>query len=350
MDSIPVDLYQYPESTLAKFDMVTTIQHDNPPNKICKWRHDILQYLRIIDITNLKQSLENKKIPTNVVSDGGIHHYQSNFGVVIAAKSDVVATNKGKIYSIEFHESSYRSELYGLLAAVVSLRHIIKSNKITFPRQKEIFFYCDNKSVVNTINNRLELRRTVNQYRYLDVDIELKLLHEHHKLNETNCIVKGHQDSEKKGKLTIEESLNVETDELTHEARALPNVKDYAKFPTNKVNFKLNNKYINSHYPKLVNLAFHSMALREHYKQKYNWTSKTIDSLWWPVYFQSLSKLSDEDKLRIKKFVNNRWPTLQREQKYYNKPSTTSHCRQCKLNSEDENHTIRCRTVSRQKI
>jgi hypothetical protein len=169
-------------------------------------------------------------------------------------------------------------------------------------------------------------------------------------LQHKSTICQGHQDSEKKGKLTIEESLNVEADKLTHESRALPNVKDYAKFPTNKVNFKLNNKYINSHYPKLVNLAFHSMSLREHYTQKYNWKSKTIDSVWWPVYFQSLSKLPDEDKLRIKKFINNRWPTLQREQKYYNKTSTTSHCRQCKLYSEDENHIIRCRTISRQKI
>jgi ribonuclease HI len=290
-DSIPADLYQCPESTLEKFDMVTTIQHGNPPNELCKWRHDIFTHLQILDIRKLKQSLENKNIPTKVVSNGGgglVHHYQSKFGLVIAAKYNVVARNKSKIYSIEFHESSYRSELYGLLAAVVSLRHIIKSYKITFPRQKEIFFYSDNKSVVNTINNRLELRRTVNQHRYPDVDIKLQLMHELHKLNETNCIiniqhVKGHQDSEKKRKLTIEESLNAEVDELTHEARALQNVKDYAKFPTNKVNFKLNNKYIISHYPKLVNLAFHSMALTERYIQKYNWTSKTIDSLWWPA-------------------------------------------------------------------
>jgi hypothetical protein len=180
---IPTDLYQYPESTLAKFDTVTTIPQGKPPNEPCKWRNDILQHLRIIDVTKLKQRLESTKIPTNVVSDGGVHHYQSNFGLVTAAKSDMVATNRGKIYSIEFHESSYCSELYGLLAAVVSLRHIIKSYKIIFPRQKEIFFYCDNKSVVNTINNCLELRRTVNQYCYPDADIELQLLHELHKLN-----------------------------------------------------------------------------------------------------------------------------------------------------------------------
>jgi hypothetical protein len=113
--------------------------------------------------------------------------------------------------------------------------------------------------------------------------------------------------------LTTIEALNVEADELTHVARKLPDIKEYHKFPTNQVNLKINNQYINSHYPKMVNLAFHSMALREYYISKYRWT---IDSLWWPIYFQSLAKLSDPDKLCIQKFVDNRLPTLYWDQKY----------------------------------
>jgi hypothetical protein len=52
----------------------------------------------------------------------------------------------------------------------------------------------------------------------------------------------------------------VEADELTHVARRMPDIKEYNKFPANQVNLKINNQYINSHYPKMVNLAFHSMA------------------------------------------------------------------------------------------
>jgi hypothetical protein len=118
--------------------------------------------------------------------------------------------------------------------------------------------------------------------------------------------VKGHQDTDKKGKLTTAEAPHVEADELTHLARLLPDIKNYAKFPANKVNLRLNNRYINSHYPKMVNLAYHSMALREYYVTKYGWNSSTIETIWRPVYFQSLAKLPDPDKLRIKKFVNNR--------------------------------------------
>jgi hypothetical protein len=50
--------------------------------------------------------------------------------------------------------------------------------------------------------------------------------------------------------MTTEETLNVEADELIHGARRLQDVKEYHKFPTNKVNLTINNKYINSHYPK----------------------------------------------------------------------------------------------------
>jgi hypothetical protein len=72
-------------------------------------------------------------------------------------------------------------------------------------------------------------------------------------------------------------ALNVKADELTHIARKLPYVTNYTLFPTNKVNFVLNNRYITSHNPKMVNLACHSMALREYYADKYRWISKAIN-------------------------------------------------------------------------
>jgi hypothetical protein len=171
-------------------------------------------------------------------------------------------------------------------------------------------------------------------------------VHEILSLRKRHCIitidhVRGHQDTvTNRRELTYEEIFNIEADALTHVARELPSVQEYNHLPTNNVKFKLNNKYINSHIPKMVNLAFHSIALRDYYAEKYNWTSSDIESIWWPVYFQSLAKLSDPDKLRIKKFVNNRWPTKYRDHKYYNRPTGSSYCLQCKLHSENEDHII----------
>jgi hypothetical protein len=84
---------------------------------------------------------------------------------------------------------------------------------------------------------------------------------------------------------------------------------------------------------------------------KHGWSAETIDSLWWPIYYQSLAKLTDPDKLRIQKFfVNKRMPTLQREQKYYDKTTSSGHCKQCRLYNETEDHIIRCQIPTRQKI
>jgi hypothetical protein len=170
---------------------------------------------------------------------------------------------------------------------------------------------------VNTVNSRLELRRTVNENHYPDSDIEIQLIHELNALQETKCIieishVKGHQDSTTRQHLTDKEKLNVEANNLTHIARKLPDVKSYNKFLTNKVNFQMNNKYISSHYPKMINVASHSMGLREHYARKHAWSSKTINSIWWATYYKSLSSLTNPEKLCIKKFVNNRWATESR--------------------------------------
>jgi hypothetical protein len=190
--------------------------------------------------------------------------------------------------------------------------------------------------VVKLINARRDCRQTINQHRSPYVDIEQQLMYKLNALSEKVTYieiihVKGHQDNDTQRILTTEEPLNVEADKMTHLASKLPHITTYTPFPTNQVNLVLNNRYINSHYPKMVNLAFHSMALRDYYTDKYGWTSKTIDSIWWPIYFQSLLRLSDPNKLRIKKFINNRLSMLQREQKYYRKETTSGHCKQCKL-------------------
>jgi hypothetical protein len=99
----------------------------------------------------------------------------------------------------------------------------------------------------------------------------------------------------------------------------------------------------------MVNLAFHSMALWEYYINKHRWTSKIINLIWWPIYYQSLSKLLDSDKLCIMKITNNRWPMLHREQKY-NRKETNSSNKQYRLYTKMEDHIIRCRVQSRQKI
>jgi hypothetical protein len=96
----------------------------------------------------------------------------------------------------------------------------------------------------------------------MDVDIEQQLVHELFDLQKNGSYiniqhVKGHQDTNMNisRELTYEEILNVEADKLTHKARLLPSVHEYNHFPANKVDFTLNNKVINSNYPKMALLS-----------------------------------------------------------------------------------------------
>jgi hypothetical protein len=64
-DSIPVDIYQYPESTIVKFDNVPIMEHIKPISNTHRWKYEILRHLEILDISKMKQSLESKRlIPT----------------------------------------------------------------------------------------------------------------------------------------------------------------------------------------------------------------------------------------------------------------------------------------------
>jgi ribonuclease HI len=121
-----------------------------------------------------------------------------------------------------------------MLAAVTTLRYITESYSIQISERKKMHFYCDNKSVVKTVNSRMEFQRTVDKHRYPDANIELQLIYKLNALQKTKRIieishVKGHQGSTTRQNLTNEEKLNVEADDLTHIARKLPDIKTYHK-------------------------------------------------------------------------------------------------------------------------
>jgi hypothetical protein len=90
------------------------------------------------------------------------------------------------------------------------------------------------------------------------------------------------------------------------------------------------------------------MAIREYFLEKHGWSHTTIDSIWWQTYHKSLTKLTDPEKLVIKKFINNRLPTRKRENTYYKYLSAL--CPTCSLYVENEDHILQCGTTARQSI
>jgi hypothetical protein len=214
--------------------------------------------------------------------------------------------------------------------------------------------YCDNKSDVEKIKQCQEFRRTVNQHRHPDVDLELQVMQELANLKTKGCkisinFVRSHQDKNKTiYDMTNKEYLNTLADKLTHKARSLPCQKYYYPFSANPVNLIINNRYHNSNYLRVVKSVLHSLALSDYYLDKCGWKNSTIDLIWWQVYHKCLVKLSESEKLVIRKFINNRLPTRKRENTYNKYPSVM--CPTRKLHMETEDHILQCRTPAHQHI
>jgi hypothetical protein len=81
-----------------------------------------------------------------IVTDGGTYEYNGTYGVIITHEETMIATNYRKLYSPEFYESSYWSEIYALLSGIVSFRYVMSGDNQTVERVVNI--YCDNKSLI----------------------------------------------------------------------------------------------------------------------------------------------------------------------------------------------------------
>ena len=111
-----------------------------------------------------------------MATDGGVDGTSGTFGISISNSMIDVATNKGKLYAQQFYQSSFRSELYAVLAGLVSIEVFQEYFEINTSMIKTIIILCDNKTAVDRIRQRRKTRRTNNQHVLPDVGIEVQLL------------------------------------------------------------------------------------------------------------------------------------------------------------------------------
>jgi ribonuclease HI len=228
-----------------------------------------------------------------ITSDGGVYEYQGTFGVVISDKATPTLTNYGKLYSPELYESSYRSEAYGMLAGIISLNQAMETTEAHLKKGKTFVLYCDNKTLVKRVNDRLTNRIKVNQHCDADIDLELQILSEIRKLPPDFLIsirhVKGYKLKKKNNELSSETQMHIMADNLSKQARQCRPQMKYYKFPANAVNLVVKNQTINANVPKASTIAYHSMVLHEYLQEKYKWSNYDIGKIWWKVHQKSIS-------------------------------------------------------------
>jgi hypothetical protein len=318
-----------------------------------KWNNHFIENTIVTDVQKIKELLTNSEAPIIIISNGGVFNYEGTFGLVISDDTSPIAQSNGKLYSVDFFESSFRSELYELLAGLLTLESICLEYGDIMGDQRNIHFFSDNKRVVQKVNSKLRNKRTINQHRNSDMDLELKILHEIHKWQTRNNVIKvlfvpSHQDLHKtKHELSHAETLNILADSLTKEARKYPKIIKYHSLPQNPIVFKTNDNMINSKYALRSRKAYHSIAFRKYLQDNYSWSHTTVESIWWKAYHNSIAKLSNSERAIILKFIHDRLPTKARDNKYYS--FRIKHCNLCQGSSEDDDHILLCHSIHRSK-
>jgi hypothetical protein len=142
------------------------------------WNSDFIKHTVIKNVRSLKELIVNSTTPIIIVSDGGVHNYDGTFGQVISDRVRQLVHNKGKLYTVDFFESSFRSVIYAMSAGLHTLEAICQEIGEISGNRRCIKLFSDNNRVIQRMHNRRRNKRTVNQHRDSDVDLEIQLLHE----------------------------------------------------------------------------------------------------------------------------------------------------------------------------
>jgi hypothetical protein len=128
---IPADIYHNDMRYVIKYywgmnkTKDRTCQND-AANRTSMWEQTICENISIRKTEEeMQQMKEIENINYCIITDGGTYEYNGTFGIIITHDDSLLDTNYGKLYSPEFYKSSYRSELYLVLAGIITLRAII---------------------------------------------------------------------------------------------------------------------------------------------------------------------------------------------------------------------------------
>jgi hypothetical protein len=127
---LPTDCIQAEVSFDRKRELYTATFNDSTSSKIQlkrspeDWQDSFTANTIINDASKIREMLLNEEGTIYIVSDGGVYNYEATYGLVISNGDTIVAQNNGKMYSVDFYESSYRSELYAMLAGLLTFKAI----------------------------------------------------------------------------------------------------------------------------------------------------------------------------------------------------------------------------------
>lgn len=118
-----------------------------------QWRGDLLVHWSTIPINELRLMFDQTDL-LRVASDGSYHQATTygGFGAVIGRDTHILMQVRGHAPGHHDLKSSFRSELYGLLASLVLLTEVSLHCGFDHLDHRTVQIYVDNKSVVDRIH------------------------------------------------------------------------------------------------------------------------------------------------------------------------------------------------------
>jgi hypothetical protein len=242
--------------------------------------------------------------------------------------------------------SSHRSEAFGVLGAILMYTKLqeFTSHLVGARPRTTVTVYCDNESLVNTVNEQ-GWKKFTPQFNYTpdadlirEIILQIRFIRRN---NETIRIqhIKGHQDRTG-GALTYAAHLNITADHLATDSLLLSAQNKELELPHKQVSIYINDKMVTSNYTKHLSEAFVSEPARKHIENINGWRHNEFNLVWWEPVGKAIEKYSGNPQLMLQKYINNRLPTNKRESKYYKYIEEGCHlCQQL----ETQDHILQCR-------
>jgi hypothetical protein len=311
--------------------------------------------LRLLDNTTFHDNsgLENTtNLRIRFCSDGGVRFNTAGFGMIGSIDNNTVITNKQRLPAIYNDYTSHRSEAFGILSAINTLKYMqefMKSNGKQTNIQSTLI--CDNKSVVDTLNKFRYTKMMTKDFYNADHDIINEIVRIRKQIYtegvKTNIIhIKGHQD--KTNKILSEDAiLNVAADKLATESLSLRK-NTSTNITLSETSLFINQRLVTSEFKTTLRKNYLSMDLREYLELVNDWHSNEADMIWWDVHATSLYSMGYDRRRVIQKFIHKKLPCNYRQNMYYSYKSAS--CKSCNHQVETQLHVLTCQGCSARSI
>lgn len=98
--------------------------------------------------------IKDINIKMEFCGDGGVKNNFAGYGMVAIINNQILIKNNQRLQEVYNTYTSHRSEAYGILSTIITIEMIALVRSKYYPdnNKMEIKIWCNNMSVINTIN------------------------------------------------------------------------------------------------------------------------------------------------------------------------------------------------------